>query len=57
MNVGQQMLIDEFGSVLGVAKAYLRGEVTTFEEHVSSICDRTDIAAAEAAIRLERDYQ
>ena len=55
MTIGGEMLLDEFGGVLNVAKAYIRGEVTTFQqEHVRTVCSLVDIAAAEAAIRLDR---
>ncbi|MHC4705017.1 MAG: hypothetical protein ACYTFQ_31090 [Planctomycetota bacterium] len=55
MTIGAEYLLKEYGSVLGVAKAYIQGEVDDlYQCHVSEICGRVDIAAAEAALRLER---
>ncbi len=55
MTIGGEMLLEKHGSVLGVAKAHIKGEIEHFDEHVRVVCAPVDIMAAEAAIRLERE--
>lgn len=53
-NIGKEMLLHKFGSVQGVAKAYLSGEVEAcLQPHVRDVCDIFDIATAEAICRLD----
>lgn len=55
MTVGGEVLLEKYGGVLGVAKAYILGQIDKFEEHVRVVCSSIDIQAAESAIRLERE--
>lgn len=54
-SIGGEMLLKKYGDVLGVAKAYILGQIDCFQDSVSNVCGPVDIMAAEAAIRLERE--
>jgi hypothetical protein len=52
MNTGGSMLIDQHGSRIGVAIAWIKGEVDTFENCIGYVVDETTVAAAKARLEL-----
>lgn len=51
-SIGGQELLNDYGSAIDVAVAWIKGEIVCFESSVTNVVDRTTIAAAHARLDL-----
>jgi len=52
--VGREMLLNKFGSIQNVARAYVQGRIEScLQRHVRDVCDTVDIVAAAEWLRQQ----